>query len=291
MKAVDEAQILWLVEQELAAMGERGVEPVINPQLELAIDAYEGDLYDALVEFVGKSEPRWPVQRVGEYVDRLMDEGDAPINVLLTLQGAGVGIWDGRWDSYFNAGELMRLQRFLKVRLAPHADDTGMGAVPDAINAAALESIQGYPMTDVYVGPQGFFGSVGDLDDGGGPLLSNSNHRGGRDIEFERAHLEAELSRAQSLRERQEIMRALDDLDRDAVEQAILEEHLLQRNAWTHWESGPSYPPAVDPVELEMGIETEMEHTDDPAVAEQIALDHLAEDPRYYTMMQECGMP
>jgi hypothetical protein len=38
----------------------------------------------------------------------------------------------------------------------------------------------------------------------------------------------------------------------------------------------------VDPKQLAAGIKIEMEHTDDPAVAEEIALDHLAENPSYY---------
>lgn len=41
----------------------------------------------------------------------------------------------------------------------------------------------------------------------------------------------------------------------------------------------------VDPYELELGIETEMEHTDDPDLAEQIALDHLTEHPNYYSVL------
>ena len=43
----------------------------------------------------------------------------------------------------------------------------------------------------------------------------------------------------------------------------------------------------VDPKELKMGIEVEMEHTKDKSVAKQIALDHLAEDPKYYTKLKE----
>jgi hypothetical protein len=38
--------------------------------------------------------------------------------------------------------------------------------------------------------------------------------------------------------------------------------------------------------ELSKGIETEMEHTEDPAVAEAIAMDHLYESPVYYTKLQ-----
>lgn len=42
-----------------------------------------------------------------------------------------------------------------------------------------------------------------------------------------------------------------------------------------------------DPVQLKMGIEVEMEHTTDPAVAEKIAKDHLAEIPDYYTRLKK----
>jgi DNA-binding phage protein len=39
--------------------------------------------------------------------------------------------------------------------------------------------------------------------------------------------------------------------------------------------------------ELKMGIETEMEHTDAPEYARAIALDHLYEDPKYYTKLKQ----
>jgi hypothetical protein len=41
----------------------------------------------------------------------------------------------------------------------------------------------------------------------------------------------------------------------------------------------------VDAEELRIGIEIELEHTDQPDVAKQIALDHLAEIPDYYTRL------
>jgi hypothetical protein len=37
--------------------------------------------------------------------------------------------------------------------------------------------------------------------------------------------------------------------------------------------------------QLEMGLKVEMEHTEDMGVAKKIALDHLAEDPHYYTKL------
>jgi uracil-DNA glycosylase family 4 len=42
-------------------------------------------------------------------------------------------------------------------------------------------------------------------------------------------------------------------------------------------------PSDVDPHQLKAGIREEMEHTRDPAIAKEIALDHLTEDPTYYT--------
>ena len=39
--------------------------------------------------------------------------------------------------------------------------------------------------------------------------------------------------------------------------------------------------------ELKMGIETEMEHTDESEFARAIALDHLYEDPKYYTKLKQ----
>lgn len=37
---------------------------------------------------------------------------------------------------------------------------------------------------------------------------------------------------------------------------------------------------------LNQGIEVEMEHTDDKELAREIAMDHLTEDPEYYTKLK-----
>lgn len=42
----------------------------------------------------------------------------------------------------------------------------------------------------------------------------------------------------------------------------------------------------VDSDELEMGIEVEKEHTKSKKIAKEIALDHLSEDPKYYTKLK-----
>jgi len=45
-----------------------------------------------------------------------------------------------------------------------------------------------------------------------------------------------------------------------------------------------------DPAELAMGIKTEMEHTEDPAIAKKIAKDQLDEDPKFYTHSKAAGL-
>lgn len=43
----------------------------------------------------------------------------------------------------------------------------------------------------------------------------------------------------------------------------------------------------VDPKELAMGKKVEVEHVNDPDIAERIALDHLTELPDYYTRLMK----
>jgi hypothetical protein len=45
-------------------------------------------------------------------------------------------------------------------------------------------------------------------------------------------------------------------------------------------------PLDFDPVALAEGTRVEMEHTSDPEVAQEIAMDHLMEDPDYYTKLR-----
>jgi len=43
----------------------------------------------------------------------------------------------------------------------------------------------------------------------------------------------------------------------------------------------------ADPKELKMGIKIELEHTKDKDLSKKIALDHLAEIPNYYTLLEK----
>ncbi len=50
------------------------------------------------------------------------------------------------------------------------------------------------------------------------------------------------------------------------------------------------HPNQINPDELRMGIKVELEHTDDLDKAKKIALDHLAENPFYYTALKLAGV-
>ena len=49
-------------------------------------------------------------------------------------------------------------------------------------------------------------------------------------------------------------------------------------------------PADFDPAALAEGTRHEREHTRDPAIAREIAMDHLAEDPRYYERLRRLGL-
>lgn len=67
---------------------------------------------------------------------------------------------------------------------------------------------------------------------------------------------------------------------------ALLSEKYLNEVFGKH----PGTEDKVDPQELEKGIKVEKEHTNDEATAKQIALDHLAEDPYYYTKLSKAKL-
>lgn len=46
----------------------------------------------------------------------------------------------------------------------------------------------------------------------------------------------------------------------------------------------------IDTNELSLGISVELEHTSDPKIAAEIALDHLKENPKYYTNLSKSGI-
>lgn len=76
---------------------------------------------------------------------------------------------------------------------------------------------------------------------------------------------------------------------REAVIESSLQHNPTKRNPWL----APSRfsPSQFEPAALRAGTKVEMEHTNDPAVAQQIAMDHLAEDPKYYEKLATIHNP
>lgn len=46
-------------------------------------------------------------------------------------------------------------------------------------------------------------------------------------------------------------------------------------------------PKKYDPEQLAAGIKVESEHTKDKSLAQEIAMDHLEEDPHYYSKLKK----
>lgn len=75
--------------------------------------------------------------------------------------------------------------------------------------------------------------------------------------------------------------------DKEKLDDSVIDEVMLTDYEDT-LEGGladDSQPEDFDEEELKMGIDVEMEHTDDPLVAREIAMDHLKEIPDYYTRL------
>lgn len=136
---MDDETLGQLLGIEAESLGYPDIEVVVTPQLERVVDRYEDELVGVLSVFVARAS-KWPPSAVEDFVDQLMEEGEAPVNVLLTLRGEGAGIWDGRWDNYFTADELKRLQTLLVRRLSKYADETGSGRLNDAMRDAVLQA-------------------------------------------------------------------------------------------------------------------------------------------------------
>jgi hypothetical protein len=75
-----------------------------------------------------------------------------------------------------------------------------------------------------------------------------------------------------------------------AVKSDVLDEPLEEDEQLNEGKGKELHPNAIHPGELRMGIRVEMEHTDDMDKAKKIALDHLAENPFYYTALKLSGI-
>lgn len=84
-----------------------------------------------------------------------------------------------------------------------------------------------------------------------------------------------------------EIAQELDALSRTLTPQEKMSEHgLLGKDEIPGGKGDDAIPQEFDKDQVLMGIRHEMEHTNDKDKALEIALDHLTEDPKYYTKLQ-----
>ena len=67
-------------------------------------------------------------------------------------------------------------------------------------------------------------------------------------------------------------------------------EELQLNNKLTGGVGDSTAPHHVDPVEFSLGQTLEMEHTTDPDISAEIALDHLHTDPKYYSKLKKAGL-
>ena len=74
-----------------------------------------------------------------------------------------------------------------------------------------------------------------------------------------------------------------------ATKSDVLDEPLEEINEGKY-KKPELHPNQIHPQELRMGIKVELEHTDDLDKAKKIALDHLAENPFYYTALKLAGV-
>jgi len=135
---MEDEQLLWFIEMaaESAALDVDRSDLVVTDALREAVEEYEEALYKVLVQYA-KSQR---IDDPEEFAGMLFDEGDAPLNVFLTLNGEGAGIWDGRWEAYFSEKQIKDLQKKLKDNLSRFAEETGTGTLNEAILEAAYVS-------------------------------------------------------------------------------------------------------------------------------------------------------
>jgi hypothetical protein len=79
--------------------------------------------------------------------------------------------------------------------------------------------------------------------------------------------------------------------DEKAGEEAVMGQYdPMEEDQLNEGKGKELHPNQINPAELRMGIKVELEHTDVLDKAKKIALDHLAENPYYYTALKLAGV-
>lgn len=96
---------------------------------------FDDAVYAALEKLVELYPPKG-----GATAEDLYD-ADGSYLILLTLEEAGAGIWDGSWSEYYDDTD--PVVKFLKSRLGSWSDFTGAGKLEEAFENAAYETAGG----------------------------------------------------------------------------------------------------------------------------------------------------
>lgn len=107
----------------------------ITPKLKAALDRYQIELFEVLEEIV----QRYPPKNGQNVYD--VQSADADYLVFMTLNGEGVGIWDGRWEHLWDDADIEKIDNYLEnSKLGRAASGTGSGWLNTAFENAAYEN-------------------------------------------------------------------------------------------------------------------------------------------------------
>lgn len=139
--SIPEADLDQLVVMEAESLGLEGYRDAhATDALEAEWGAYEDELRRVLLEYVERAIPGEDAE---SFVEDLFAEGGASLNVWLTLAGHGAGIWDGRWDEWFDDDEADLLKEHLKAEMLSGWHDRLERALVEAAEETAGDEDDG----------------------------------------------------------------------------------------------------------------------------------------------------
>lgn len=115
----EDLTVLMTMQAEMSDLPDDADYSAYSPDLVRVTSDFEDAIAEALLEFDPKTE--------------VFDEPGWALDVYLTIMEHGAGIWDGRWERYYNEADIAALQRFLKLRLRSWAESSGTGTFNEAI--------------------------------------------------------------------------------------------------------------------------------------------------------------
>ena len=181
-------------------------------------------------------------------------------------------------------GETIDLLPYL-AKLTQHMVDKGYN----------IEPLPGLTLVDDDVSnAEDFFGKTAYYDPNERIIVLYTHGRHPKDIARSYAH--EMIHHIQNLEDRLGDITTTNTQEDDKLNDLEAEANLKGTMTFRNWTDSlneiqtPAKEEDVNPKELKIGIEVEMEHTDSQVKAKVIALQHLAEDPKYYTKLKSLGL-